>query len=341
MSIKDFDIGISSNGLRRLGSVEVPEYFYNRLSFGNVILDSIFNGDGLIKSQVISLAAPKGSGKTTFVMQALQKLVETNKGLRCAYLSSEECVEQLAFTAGRIGVTDIMADNVNDIDTIASMMNSLDVVVIDSFPGLVHKEYTRPRAIEQAAINTLIKAAKSTGCVVILIAHFTKSGIESGTKNLYHAVDTCINMTKEDPDLYGGASCRKIEIIKNRFGCQSSYVLELKASGFDLDNPMEVSDSDSEETKGVNATRKEADISAIMGVIKGRCGFPVAFSDFVPLGIDMGRIERLLKELVSTNVLVQTGGGKKLGRDSKRWSEPIDSDDEIIDIVDSSLAVAE
>jgi predicted ATP-dependent serine protease len=329
---RDFDLGINDTELLDIGSVEVPEYFKHPISFGNAILNGIFNDKGLIKSQVITVSSPKGSGKTTLLMQALQKLVDTNPDMKCAYFSNEECVQQLAYTAHRIGVTTIKVGNVSHIDTIANHMKDLDVVVIDSFPGLTHDHITSPKAIEHYAISTLVAAAKTTKCVLIFIMHFTKDGKEAGGKSVFHAVDTTITITKMDPDHIGGKNCRQICVDKNRMGSQTEVILQMTATGFDLDNPIEVASDESEE-KGVYASRKETDIKAIMGKIRSNPNISAKLSDFVDLDIDLGRVERLLKELVAVGRLTMHGGGKGQAKESKRWLPAIDDDEQLITTV--------
>lgn len=329
---KEFDLGITAGGMRKLGDVVVPDYFYHRYTTRHAVLDAIFNGDGPMKSQTFSLAAPKGSGKTTILMQTMQALVVAHQGMRCAYFSNEECVEQLAFTAKRIGATDIMADNISDIDTIARMMQNLDLVVLDSYPGLTSEEFSQPKALEHHTLTTIIKAAKATGCIVIFVMHCTKTGVAAGSKNIYHAVDACITVAKMDPDLVGGKCCRKFIVEKNRFGSQTEVILQMTATGFDLDNPVEVASDESEE-KGVYASRKETDIKAIMGKVRGMPmigldKIQAQISDFADLGIDMNRVERLLKELTNSGKLIMSGYGK-----GKRWTTPIDDD-----IEDSKVA---
>lgn len=317
---KDFDLGLGAGGLRKLRDVEVPEYFYNRYSFNKPILNSLINGDGLMKSQVISVASPRGGGKSTFLMSALQSLTEANPGLKCAYFSNEECIEQLAFTATRIGALDVMADNVSDIDTIAEHMKALNVLVIDSFPGLSHDEMTAPALVERYAINTLIKTAKTTGCSLFVIMHYTKSGMEAGSKNLYHAVDTCISISKLDSEDYG-ENCRMIEVTKNRFGSASEVILRMTKNGFDFNDPVsEKNTNDAPGATGVYIKAKKNDTMAIMRVIRDQDATGGAkLADFGKLDIDMGRVERLLKELCSRGVAVQSGGGKGQSKDSKRW----------------------
>lgn len=319
--VKEFDLGIEAQGLRKLCNVEIPDYFYNRKPFGIPIINRLINGDGVMKSQVLSVSAPRGGGKTTFLMMALQSLIDANTGMRCAYLSNEECIEQLAFTATRIGASSIMADNVCDIDDIAELMTNLDVVVIDSFPGLRSKNHNTPKALEQYAINKLIKQAKATGCVLFFVMHFTKDGKEAGSKNLYHAVDTCMTVTKMDAEDYGD-NCRKIETTKNRFGELTDVILRMTSRGFDFLNPVSenVNDNASPKGTGVYIEARKRDTNAIIDVVtKYNTEGGAKVQHFNELDIDVSRVGRLLKGMVDNGAILATGGGKGQSRDTKRW----------------------
>lgn len=334
LKVKDFDLGMEQGGLRRLSDVAIPEYFFDRASFGHPVIDGLINGDGLVKTQTFTVASPRGVGKSTFLMSLLQRLTVTNKGYRCAYLSNEECVQQLAYTARRIGAVDIMADNIQDIDTIAKIMHEQDVVVVDSFPGLRHPEITASKALEQYAINTLVKTAKTTGCCLFFIMHYTKNGTEAGSKNVYHAVDTCIKIYKADAEEYG-EDVRMIEVDKNRFGSGASVMLKMTRNGFDFDNVIEDKTGGNDANKGLNTylSRKLDDNKAIMKRIREKdTSGGAKILDFADLDIDMGRVERLLKELGNSGRVVVVGGGKGQSKDTKRWhlgdTEPADFGEE-------------
>lgn len=327
--VKSFDLGNHSKGLQKLGAVDIPDYFFNRYSFGVEVMNSLINGDGLMKSQVCTVASPRGAGKTTLLMSMLQKLIEANKGLKCGYLSNEECIEQLAFAAQRIGATEVMADNTHDIDDIADLMEKMDVLVIDSFPGLTHKSLTHEKQIEQYAINTLVKKAKTTGCSLFFVMHYTKDGKEAGSKNVFHAVDTCITIDKLDIETYG-ENCRLIEVSKNRFGSQAEVILRLTREGFDFSSPVEekTGGNDCNKNGGVYVHAKMRDSKTIIDIIKSKGATGGAkLQDFADTGIDIGRIERLLKDMVNLGRVVATGGGKGQPRESKRWHMG-DSDDD-------------
>lgn len=316
-----WDMGMNSGGLRKLSSIEVPDRFIERMAFGIDVFNKLFNGDGLIAGQRITVAAPRGSGKTTFLLAGLQSLVTTNIGLKAAYISNEECVEQLAYTATRINCLDVPADNMTDIDQIAELMKSLDVIVLDSVAGLTCSHIRSPQLREEYALNTLCQAAQQNECTTIFIQHFTKDGKEKGNSGWGHAVDTCMSIYKMDAEEYG-ENVRLFEVDKNRFGSGAEIMLRMTKNGFDYDNPVsEKTSSDSTPgATGVYIKAKRADTLAILNVVRDHnTDGGAKLQDFGKLDIDMGRVERLLKELVSRGKLCQTGGGKGQTKESKRW----------------------
>jgi predicted ATP-dependent serine protease len=290
------------------------------MSFDIPIMNTMFNGDGLIAGQRITVAAPRGVGKTTFLLAALQSVSKANVGLRTAYISNEECVEQLAFTATRLGCTHVMADNMTDIDAIADLMKSLDIIVIDSVAGLTCSHIHSPHLREEYALNRLCQSAQTEECTVFFVQHFTKDGKEKGNSGWGHAVDTTMAIYKMDAEDYGD-NVRMFEIEKNRFGSGCEVMLRMSKNGFDYENPVsEKSANDTPGATGVYIKAKQKDSKALILKVKEKDNDGGAkLSDFGSLDIDMGRVERLLKELVSRGCLCQTGGGKGQTKESKRW----------------------
>jgi predicted ATP-dependent serine protease len=328
----NWDMGVESKGLRRLGSIDVPTRFTERMSFGIDVIDALINGDGLVAGQKITVAAPRGSGKTTLLMGIMQKFVESNKGTKAAYISNEECVEQLAFTATRINCPDVLADNMTDIDEIAELMKELDLIVLDSTAGLTCKHIQGEHQKDAYALATLCKAAHDHECSIVFIQHFTKDGKEKGNSGWGHAVDTCIAIHKMDIEDYG-ENVRLIEVDKNRFGSGAEIMLRLTREGFDFSNPVEqkTGGNDGNTGGGVYVQAKIRDTRAIMNLIKSKNSNGGAkLQDFGDLSIDMGRVERLLKDLVNGGKIVATGGGKGQSKDTKRWHLG-DTDDEDFD----------
>jgi len=318
---RGFDTGVVSGGLKKLGDVQIPKKFFDRISCGIEVMDSLINGDGIIRGQRITCAAPRGSGKTTFWLQYLQAIVTHNSGIRCAYLSNEEHITQLAYTAQRLGTTDVVADNMTDLDSIAAMMEHFDIIVIDSVAGLQHPDVNSDHIMEKMACDVLNKAAQKHDCAIIYIQHMTKAGDEKGGSHWGHAVDTCIRFDKLDVEEYG-ENCRMISVEKNRFGSQAEVILKLTREGFDFNAPIENRTQGNDCNKGQNVylTNKLRDNKALMIRIKEKNSAGGAkIQDFGDLGIDMGRVERLLKDLGSRGRIVKIGGGQGNSKDSIRY----------------------
>jgi predicted ATP-dependent serine protease len=315
-NLSSWDMGTKSGGLRAIDEIEIPERFFNRLKFSVPALKSLFD-EGLIAGQRITVSAEKGSGKTTFLLTLLMDVVMVNH-IKGVYISNEECVEQLAFTAKRLGIKGIMVDNMTDIDDIACMIREqkLKVVVLDSVAGLTCKQFHSDKLMQEYALCTLSKVSQECECVICFIQHYTKSGVAKGSSGWSHAVDTCILIHKMDDEV--GAGVRHFEVDKNRFGGGKGGMYRLTDKGFDFENPV-APPADKKDESSYAAAKKQ-DTSRIMATISNMSLIGGAkLSDFIDLGIDMGRVERLLKELTSSSTVQQFGGGKGQPKDSKRW----------------------
>ena len=52
---KKFDLVTDEDTIQNISNVNIPDYFYNRYSFGVEVMDSLINGDGLMKTQVCTV----------------------------------------------------------------------------------------------------------------------------------------------------------------------------------------------------------------------------------------------------------------------------------------------
>ena len=205
------NIKVGSTKFQSVNEVVIPDIYYRRMKCGNEKIDAAF-GNGILPGSSITLTARAGMGKTTFVLQLLELL--NTQGHKVGYCSSEESIAQLAMTCKRLQVKNIQVCNESDVDTISKYMEDLDVIVVDSFQGLV-KGNKRGRELEKYCIEQLVVRAKETECAVILICHNTKAGGIKGSSLIIHAVDVniSINLIK-DADM----NARCIRFDKNRFG---------------------------------------------------------------------------------------------------------------------------
>lgn len=174
---------------------------------------------------------------TSMLLQLLE-LLERN-GKRTAYISGEENIEQLAFTAKRLNVVSVPLANITDVDELceAIVEQECDFVVIDSLPAISSKLKMNKRELEDYITTKIIQTAKENEIVIGTILHFTKSGTYKGSTLLPHSVDCNIVMERNKEDL----SLRDIDVTKNRFGSAGQAVFEMTSTGFTFE-AVEVDD---------------------------------------------------------------------------------------------------
>lgn len=301
-------LGFSSNGPVALGAVKVPPKYFNRFGTGIESIDNMFGDNGFIKGQTITLAAMRGAGKTTAMLQVLNGVMANDKRKKCIYLSGEEYVEQLAFTAMRIDTPLVLADNVTDIDEIAKLTKTYDIIVIDSLASLTTEKLTGTSK-DVYAVNTINKAAHENDCVVVFILHMTKDGKSKGNSMIEHTVDTCITLYNVDSEEYGELNCKAFCIDKNRFGMTKDSIFRMTAAGWDFANPIR-EDYDKDKSKSQSrADKKQAEMDRILEAIKGSKRFML--KDLQKLTDDVKVYERYTRHLTS---MVKMGTVKKSGR---------------------------
>jgi predicted ATP-dependent serine protease len=289
------NIKMSSTKFQPVSQVVIPEVYSRRLKSGNEKIDAMF-GEGILPGSSITLTARAGMGKTTFVLQLLENL--HNNGHKVGYCSSEESVAQLAMTCKRLQVNSIQVCNESDVDTISKYMDDLDVIVIDSFQGLV-KGNKRGRDLEKYCIEKLVVRAKETECAVILICHNTKAGGIKGSSLIIHAVDVniSINMIKD-----AEMNARSIRFEKNRFGPANDIECFIEYSGYDFETEVIVDgDGDNKPSKSDKKKEQRDAILKLESVtVQEVCK---------KLSIDSTRAGFLLRELVMECKLVKQGRG--------------------------------
>jgi predicted ATP-dependent serine protease len=298
------NIGTSSNGIKPLGEIEIPVSYFNRFGTGVAAIDNMF-GDGFIAGQVITLSSARGVGKSTALLQILEGVIKNNPDKKCLYLSGEEYIAQLAFTAKRISTPSVLADNITDVDQIAQMTKDYDIIVIDSMATLTCKNSNKRNAIESYAMNTIYKAAKDNECVVIFILHQTKDGKSMGKSSIEHTCDTCIKIFNVDSEEYGELNVKAFCVDKNRFGMTKDLIVRMTSKGWDFDNPIR---EDYNKDKSKNSIREEKAQTEIGKILELR---RFQMNDLKSISDDMKVLSRLSRRV---NDLVKTGILKKVGR---------------------------
>jgi DNA repair protein RadA/Sms len=162
-----------------------------------------------------------GIGKSTLLLQVVTGLANNAKGVRCAYISGEESIDQVRMRAARLAVKDqpvtlAAATNVRDILATLDSDDGPNIVVIDSIQTMyLDALESAPGTVSQvrASAQELIRLAKRRGITVLLVGHVTKEGTIAGPRVLEHMVDTVMYFEGER-----GHQFRILRAVKNRFG---------------------------------------------------------------------------------------------------------------------------
>lgn len=295
------NIKIANTPFVKVKDITIPDIYNRRMKCGVEKLDAMF-GNGILPGSSITLTARAGLGKTTLVLQVLEGLQKN--GYRVGYCSSEESTAQLAMTCKRLNVKDVSVCNESDVDTISNYMPDLDVIVIDSFQGLV-KGNLRGRYLEKYCIEKLVVKAKETECAVILICHNTKAGGIKGSSLIIHAVDVNVSIGLiKDAEM----TARRISFDKNRFGPATDIECFIQYSGYDFESEVITDSEDVIKDRVSKADRKKKQREQLLELIKS--GTPVTIQEVCKkLSIDATRAGFLLRELSAEGVIVKEGRG--------------------------------
>lgn len=204
-------------------------------------LDRVLGG-GIVRRSVILVAGDPGIGKTTLLMQALNRLAMA--AVRTLYISGEESAEQLRLRADRLGIIGdhflIMIEN--QLEVMLETLEKVrpDVMVIDSVQSFYrHELQSHPGSLSQVreVAASIIQWIKSSSSACFIVGHITKEGAIAGPKMLEHMVDTVVYFEGERGHPY-----RVLRAVKNRFGPVSEIgVFEMHESGLEeVVNPSEL-----------------------------------------------------------------------------------------------------
>ena len=222
--------------LGELGTAERP---MPRLETGIAEFDRV-TGGGFVAGSVLLLGGEPGIGKSTLLIQACAALAL--RGERVVYISGEEAMDQVRLRAARLGLgraaVELAAETgVEDIVATLSHGRRPALVVIDSIQTMwtdtVESSAGTVSQVRGAA-QALIRFAKTTGAVVILVGHVTKDGQIAGPRVVEHMVDAVLGFEGE-----GGRDFRILRAVKNRFGPTDEIgVFEMTGGGLrEVSNP--------------------------------------------------------------------------------------------------------
>ena len=213
-----------------------------RLAAGMAEFDRV-TGGGLVRGSVLLLGGDPGIGKSTLLIEVAAAYA--GAGQRAVYISGEEAVAQVRLRAERLGLGEAPVElaaetSVEDIVATLSQGRAPALTVIDSIQTMwTQTVEAAPGTVTQVrgSAAELIRFAKRSGGVVILVGHVTKDGQIAGPRVVEHMVDAVLSFEGE-----GSQHFRILRAIKNRFGPTDEIgVFEMTGTGLrEVPNPSEL-----------------------------------------------------------------------------------------------------
>ena len=314
-------------------------------------------GGGLVPGSALLVGGDPGIGKSTLLLQVTAALAQS--GLKVAYISGEEAVDQVRLRARRLGLAQapvgLAAEtNLKDIlATLSADAKKPDVVVIDSIQTMWSDALeSAPGTVSQvrASAQELVRFAKRYGTAIFLVGHVTKEGQIAGPRVVEHMVDTVLYFEGER-----GHHFRILRAVKNRFGPANEIgVFDMGEKGLaEVENPsaLFLGDRDGEVPgtavfAGIEGTRPvlveiqalvapsslgsprravvgwdQSRLSMVLAVLEARCGVTLAQQD-VYLNVAGGlRVNEPAADLAVAAALVSSATGQALPSDCVIFGE--------------------
>lgn len=187
-----------------------------RLRTGVEELDRVLGG-GLVPGSAILIGGHPGAGKSTLLLQVLCQLAQSHTAL---YVTGEESLQQVALRAKRLGLPTESLQMLSEtsVETICAVAErqTPKLMVVDSIQVMGHEDVaSAPGGVAQVRESAayLIRYAKLTNTVLILVGHVTKDGTLAGPKVLEHMIDCSIMLEGDEDNRF-----RTLRGVKNRFG---------------------------------------------------------------------------------------------------------------------------
>jgi DNA repair protein RadA/Sms len=199
-------------------------------------------GGSVVHGSVVLLGGDPGIGKSTLILQVLDRLCRQGlQGLQGLYISGEESESQLKLRADRLGVSSpgLLVATETCLENIIKIVEEIQpaFLALDSVQTLYTA--TLPAApgsltqVRETAFR-LVQQAKLHGIATFLIGHVTKEGAIAGPMVLEHMVDTVLYLEGDRSHAF-----RLLRTVKNRFGPTHELgVFEMQEAGLvEVTNP--------------------------------------------------------------------------------------------------------
>jgi len=204
-------------------------------------LDRVLGG-GLVPGSLVLIGGEPGIGKSTLLTGVAGTLA--SGGQTVLYVSGEESPRQVKLRGARMGVTapQFLLFAETDLEAIVQACEAARpaVLMVDSIQTVSRADLpSAPGSVGQVRECTahLLRLAKSTGTIVLLVGHVTKEGQIAGPRVLEHIVDTVLYFEGDRHHAY-----RILRATKNRFGSTNEIgVFEMRSDGLhEVVNPSAV-----------------------------------------------------------------------------------------------------
>jgi DNA repair protein RadA/Sms len=216
-------------------------------------------GGGISPGSVTLIGGQPGVGKSTLLLEVINKVAINKVNEKILYVSGEESLSQLGSRAKRLGIhnKNILMLNEGLIQSIFEVVKSIKptLVIIDSIQTTYSSEVSAmPGSLSQIKEVTyeIIKEFKENNITSIIVGHITKEGGLAGPKLLEHMVDTVIYFEGDKTGQY-----RLLRTNKNRFGNTNEIgVFKMVKKGLvEVKNPVDCFINDvNEESTGRSIT---------------------------------------------------------------------------------------
>ena len=238
-----------------IARIEVPAKLLLRIPTGNDIMDAALGGRGMTPSVTTLFTGTPGAGKTTMCLSVAA--AAGRNGCCVVYNSAEESIYQVKMVYDRLrlhgsfgfgGETSVpkMLERFDNLHAKSGNKDKHPVLIVDSLQAMHDGMFSSGRittATAERALEQITSWAKGSYANVFVIGHVTKAGKAAGTQKLRHMVDTHLMMSIDTDDRSEFYGCRKLKVLKNRFGANSAVIfLRMEEDGF-----VEIARRDGEE----------------------------------------------------------------------------------------------